>query len=163
MVQGAPISFSGEARHTLDEKGRLNLPAFVRDVLCRSSSPELWLGWMPGDSCVNVYPAETMAELEAEWADPARFESTRLHTDFLRLFRARLETAAPDKAGRLLVPPLKRDLAGIGREVVVIGNGDKFEIWEPSRYKEKMDRAAEEYVRAIQGGGDAAGPRLPRC
>ncbi|MDR2613575.1 MAG: cell division/cell wall cluster transcriptional repressor MraZ [Deltaproteobacteria bacterium] len=163
MVQGASINFFSEARHTLDEKGRLTLPGFVRDVLARSSAPEqLWLGWMPGDACLNAYPKETMAELEAEWADPSRFASTAQHSDFQRLFRSRLETVTTDKAGRILLPPSKRELAGITKDVVVNGNGDKFEIWEPARYQEKMDKVAQAYVAAAQGA-DPAAPRYPRC
>ncbi|MDR1081109.1 MAG: division/cell wall cluster transcriptional repressor MraZ [Deltaproteobacteria bacterium] len=171
MVQGAPIDFFGEATHTLDDKGRLTLPVPVRDNLRKSSSPErMWLGWMPGDACVNVYPVETMAELEAEWSDPARFQSTGQHMDFLRLWKSRLEMVALDKAGRILLPASKRELAGIKKDVVVSGNGGKFEIWDPEALNAKRAKAEELYLaaRAAEAGASgeaAASPatRLPRC
>ncbi|MDR1037417.1 MAG: cell division/cell wall cluster transcriptional repressor MraZ [Deltaproteobacteria bacterium] len=173
MVQGAPIDFFGEANHSLDDKGRLTLPVPVRDNLRKSSRPDqMWLGWMPGDACVNVYPVETMEELEAEWSDPSRFQSTGQHMDFLRLWKSRLEIVTLDKAGRILLPASKRELAGIKKDVVVSGNGSKFEIWDPEALNAKRAKAEERYLAARAAedaqaaSGDAAsapGTRLPRC
>ncbi|MDR1312559.1 MAG: hypothetical protein LBQ12_02425 [Deltaproteobacteria bacterium] len=167
MVQGASIDFFGEANHSLDDKGRLTLPGHVRTQLARSSSPELlWLGWMPGDACVNLYPVETKDELDAEWADPARFSSTAQHSAFLRLWKSRLETVSLDKAGRILIPASKRELAGIKNDVVVSGKGPKLEIWEPEAFRARLAKDEELYLATL-AAENAAGPdlasRLPRC
>jgi MraZ protein len=164
MVQGAAIEFTGEARHTLDDKGRLTLPGPVRDALRHSDARDLWLGWMPGDGCVNVYPKETMAVLMAEWEDPARFASTRQHTDFLRLFRSRLEIVTPDKNDRILIPPAKRELAGIRKEVVVAAAGFKFELWDPEAHQAKIDKSGLEWMEWSQKDGpEEPAARFPRC
>lgn len=168
MVAGKPIKFKGEATHSLDEKGRLTLPGSVRSVLNLSRSPDiLWLGWMPGDACINAYPVETMELLEAEWDDPKRYSTTRQQTDYMRLFNSRLETVAVDKAGRILLPPKKRKLANIDKEVVISGNGDKFELWNPDLLEDKLAKTGDEYLAqsACQPPPETLDPppRLPRC
>ena len=47
--------------------------------------------------------------------------------------------AAPDKQGRILLPPPLREHAGLDKEVVVIGVGDYAELWEPARWKAMQD------------------------
>ncbi|MDR1038980.1 MAG: hypothetical protein LBR80_02200 [Deltaproteobacteria bacterium] len=169
MAECAAIDFTNTFHHSLDDKGRLTLPGSVRTILDRSSRPDyLWLGWMPGESCINLYPVETMAELNAEWSDPARFTSVEQHASYLGLWKSQLETVVPDKAGRILLPPAKRNLAGIGKDVVVVGCGNKVQIWEPESKKANDAAAALAYLedrKAERAAGRDIDParRLPRC
>ncbi|MBF4160616.1 division/cell wall cluster transcriptional repressor MraZ [Nocardioides acrostichi] len=119
--------FLGTHTPKLDEKGRLVLPAKFRDALAEglviSTGQEY---------CLTVWPEPVfMAEVKRAQAMPMTHKPTR---DYLRVLLPGAETATPDKQGRISIPAHLRAVAGIERDVVVTGVGDRVEIWDPQRW-----------------------------
>jgi MraZ protein len=124
---------TGAHEHTLDEKNRLTLPARLRKsfeaglVLTRSI-----------DSCIAVYPREEwerslgkrVGELEGLSRDDRRLQ---------RFVFASAAEAELDKQGRVMVPAVLMEHAGLGREVTVAGVYDHLEIWDRAAWRAEMD------------------------
>ncbi len=123
--------FLGQYQHSLDAKGRLIVPARFRDDLTEGGF--VTYGF---DRCLMVM---TMDYFEAVYqrinamnlADP----STR---ELRRLFFSNAYSITPDKVGRINLAPDLRQFAQIETETVVAGQGEYFEIWLPSLWKEQM-------------------------
>jgi MraZ protein len=147
--------FLGQYQHTIDEKGRLTIPARFRELL--DGGAYLTQGL---DQCLVVMTsasfAHTLEDLGAmNMADP----NARL------LRRVILSNAYPlevDKAGRMLVPQHLREFAGLSGEVMVAGQGNYFEVWGSAAWNEQMKQMQDtqaNYQRfsALNLGGKAAG------
>ncbi|HEB71425.1 MAG TPA: cell division/cell wall cluster transcriptional repressor MraZ [Nitrospirae bacterium] len=121
--------FIGRYEASVDPKGRVHLPAKIRDVLMKNFSPPLIL--TISDRCLSGYPAEQWLkkyeEIEASEYTPSKGD----------LLRAITENAAecPLKNGRILIPAWLREYAEIGRDVVIVGRIKKIEIWSVERHR----------------------------
>jgi MraZ protein len=130
--------FSGNALGALDEAGRVRLPPFIlREMARHGDGGRLLLGVHEKDPCITGYGTALRPRLEAE------LERRRLRDEALGLpaddhhARARrtfglVEEAHYDDSGRLTLPPLARRRGGLGRDILFIGAGSHFEIWDPS-------------------------------
>src|SRR4029453_13732485 len=86
----------------------------------------------PLDQCLAAYPPSEWARLEAQLAAlPAFSKPVKALT---RLLVSRAADCEIDVQGRLLLPPLLRSAAGIGREAVVVGVLNRFEVWAPESW-----------------------------
>ncbi len=112
------FSFMSSYPHTLDDKGRLALPGKLRDELQKSERPEEVVAFSSEDGCVTLYPHEHWRKVE----DGLRaIEDTDERDDALEYYQGNSERLTLDKAGRLLIPPRHREMAGLDREVMVVG------------------------------------------
>lgn len=115
--------FLGEFRHTIDEKGRLTIPAKYRGLL--AAGMVITRGF---DRNLMAYSLEGWVEL-AE-----RVKSLPISDSGAREFRRRVFSGAvdliPDRQGRVLLPPYLREFAGINSEVVIAGMYNHLEIWD---------------------------------
>jgi len=138
--------FIGTYQHTIDEKSRLTLPARFREAL--GDGVVLARGI---DGNVAVYPRETWkvtVEARMSVLDPLSREARELR----RFFFSGAAAADDKKSGRVLVPsPLVRH-AGLEREVVVAGNYDHLELWNPNAW--------EKHLTAVEGSVEHAAERL---
>lgn len=131
--------FQGASQLTLDAKGRMSMPTRHRDALMASCEGRVTLTRHP-DGCVLVYPRpvwETRREQLAALPYAAR-----------ALQRIVLGSAVDldlDSAGRILVPGELRSLCGLERDVMLMGMGEHFELWD-------AQRLAEEESKALAGG-----------
>ena len=140
--------FTGEYRHTVDDKGRLAVPARFRAQLDGGAVVSRWI-----DGCLAIHTtagwaalAEEVANLQVTDAAARLFERS--------IFAGAAETEL-DRQGRVLVPAYLRDGIGLGSEAAVIGARDHAEIWVPSAwadYRRAMDDP-ETFAQAIQGLG----------
>jgi MraZ protein len=138
--------FIGTYEHTIDEKSRLTLPARFRDAL--GDGVVLARGL---DRNVAVYPRETWAmtvESRIAALDPLSREARELR----RFFFSGAAEADLDRQGRVLVPAVLTRHAGLEREVVVAGNYDHLELWNPSAW--------EQHLHAVEGSAEHAAERL---
>lgn len=122
--------FLGQYQHTLDEKGRLMIPARFRELLDGGAYISQGL-----DRCLMVMTAvyfkQVYDSLNAmNLADP----NARL---MRRMILANAYPIDIDKAGRVLVPQKLREFAGLNGEAVVAGQGEYFEVWTPSAWGEQ--------------------------
>ncbi len=125
--------FLGEFIHTIDEKGRLTIPAKFRDDLEGGLVVTRGL-----DRCLAIYPIE-------EWRRLAEQVSALPMTDrraraFRRLVFANASDSIPDKQGRVLIPPRLREYAGLDSEAVVTGLNTYIEVWNSASWGEERER-----------------------
>ena len=127
--------FIGEYQHTLDEKGRLALPAKYRANL--SSGAVVTRGL---DRCLFLYPRNEWEKLATRLAAlPVSQANTRA---IARLMLAGAMDVTPDKLGRMLIPEYLREYAGLERSVVLSGLYNRLEIWDREQW-EKYKQATE--------------------
>lgn len=120
--------FSGEFEHTIDDKGRLTIPARFRDELAEGMFVSRGL-----DGCLFVYPPEGWKALTDKVSNlPLTQKDARY---FSRLIYSGSECKL-DKQGRILLPSSLRQHAGIENEVVIIGVNARLEIWSKGRWQE---------------------------
>ena len=140
--------FTGEYRHSVDDKGRIAVPAKFRAQLEAGAVVSRWL-----DACLAIHTRSGWEDLAARVAGlPITDANSRLFTRYV--FAGAFE-AELDRQGRVVVPAYLRDWAGLGGEAVVVGSRDHAEIWEPTRwatYAQALDDPAE-LARALEGLG----------
>jgi MraZ protein len=123
------FAFRGGPVLTLDAKGRLTVPARYRDVLMSTVGGQMVVAKNHA-GCLGLYPRPVWDAFEAELARlPMKHEGWR------RLFIGSATEVEIDSASRVLVPPELREWAGLERDVVFMGVGDKFELWDKARYE----------------------------
>lgn len=114
---------------TLDAKGRITVPARYRDVLMSTVNGLMVVSKNHAGS-LTLFPKPVWDAFEAELIRlPMKHEGWR------RLYIGSATDVEIDGASRVLVPPELRSWAGLEREVVFMGVGDKFELWDKARYE----------------------------
>ena len=125
--------FLGEFVHTIDEGGRLTIPARFRDELAAGLVITRWF-----DRCLAIYPIEEWKSLaERVSALPIADRNARA---FRRFVFANALNATLDKQGRVLIPPRLREYTGLDSEVVVTGLNTYIELWHPDSWGEERER-----------------------
>ncbi|MGQ9467347.1 MAG: division/cell wall cluster transcriptional repressor MraZ [Anaerolineae bacterium] len=128
--------FLGEFIHTIDEKGRLVIPAKFRSAL--ASGMVITRGM---DRCLVIYPMEAwQAYRERISSLPTTDQSAR---DLRRLVFGSAADITPDSQGRFVIPPSLREYAGLDGQVVVVGCDNYIELWHPEKWAKVQDRMAQ--------------------
>jgi transcriptional regulator MraZ len=121
--------FTGQFEHSLDEKGRLTIPARFRARL----GDHFVLTIAPPEPCLAMYPepawSEFCAKLEAAPRKDAQYRS------FVRHLFAHTDEVTLDGQGRLLIPPALRDYALLEREAVLVGALSRIEMWAADNWR----------------------------
>jgi MraZ protein len=125
--------FLGQFQHSLDEKGRLMIPARYRELLAAGAF--ITQGF---DKCLmvmtDVYFKQVYDRINAmNLADP----TARL---LRRLILSNAYPVEVDKVGRILVPQNLRQALALESEAIVAGQGEYFEVWSPVVWNEQMDQ-----------------------
>lgn len=119
--------FMGEYNHTIDAKGRLIVPSRFREQLGDEFVVTAGL-----DGCLFVYPNEEWKQFEDKLhVLPLSNPGAR---KFSRFFLASACPCDVDKQGRILLPAKLREMAGLEKEVVLAGVGERIEIWDKARW-----------------------------
>jgi len=119
--------FQGETAITVDDKGRLAIPTASREQVARGGN-RLVVTYNPYESgCLWLYP-------EAAWEKVrdqvnALPNAKRVHRNLQLKLVGAATVVEPDGNGRIVVPPSHRNTAGIGKKAVLLGMGNKFELW----------------------------------
>lgn len=123
-------SFTGTYDHTVDGKGRLNIPTKIRDVLKEYGSDRLFLTIL--DDCIEAYPVDEWTKKEEKLRQlPSRDKEIKM---FLRAQYSRAFDCTLDKSGRILIPPYLRNECEMNSKVTIIGVMDHFEIWPAEKW-----------------------------
>ena len=129
--------FRGVAQLNLDSKGRLAVPARFRDALNARCSGHLVLT-ADSDRCLLIYPLPDWEPIEQKLMALSSFNAQ------IRELQRRLvgyaEDVVMDATGRILVPPALRSFAQLEKSVVLVGQGNKFELWNKDNWEELMDK-----------------------
>ena len=120
---------TGQYQHSIDAKGRLFIPAKLREEL-----GDTFYVTMGMDGCLSVYS-------DASWAKfTEKFESLPYtKTKSMRALFANAAKCEPDAQGRILIPAKLRAYAALEKDVVVIGVSNRAEIWNAERWQAVED------------------------
>ncbi len=137
---GEKILFQGSSALTLDAKGRVSIPTRHRDALVSQVEGRLTLTRHP-DGCLLVYPRPVWEEKREEIA---KFPMSA--RPLQRLLLGNAQDVDMDGSGRILVAPELRHAAGLVREVMLLGMGSHFELWDAAEYTR---REAEDLAKGM--------------
>ena len=134
--------FSGRYQYTIDDKGRLSIPAKFRDTLLSHDAPALVLT-NHLDGCIVAYPTKEWMALQdrIEQSDAALKKEAK---NVLRFFYSGATECPIDRLGRILVPQSLRNHGTIKKNVVIVGMNKKIEIWAEEAWSELVKKAASE-------------------
>lgn len=134
------MSFRGINNLALDAKGRMAMPSRYRERLLEVCGGRLVVTVDP-DLCLLVYPLSEWEEIEAKLVELSSFD--RRAKSIKRLLIGHATECEMDGQGRILLPTLLRDYAGLSKKIVMIGQGKKFEIWDEEAWNESQEALLE--------------------
>ena len=139
------VSFTGRHKYNVDDKGRITLPYKTTDQLLVVVWP-----WSKAGTCLRVLPPAQAEKLMRDMdnipnSDPGK-SALKRHVGSNSV---RVKT---DSVGRISIPSEMLEEAALKGESIVAGMSDKFEIWNPGRYKElkKQDLAVMEEAGTVK-------------
>ena len=133
--------FRSRSEHTLDSKGRLNIPTRFRDVLREVYTETLVVtNW---EKCLRAYPVSEWEELEEKLLGQGQMEPG--FGDFVRYVISGVTECTLDKQGRILVPATLRSEFEIGKDVVLNGMLQHFEIWDKTAWVEQTRKTRNRF------------------
>jgi MraZ protein len=130
--------FRGVTHLTLDNKGRLAVPAKHRAAIMGEIEGRVVLTADPGH-CLLLYPLAEWEPIQARLMALSSFNE-RIRS-LQRLLVGHADDVELDGAGRILVPPALRQYAALDKHVVLVGQGNKFELWDDARWTEQTAQA----------------------
>lgn len=130
--------FRGVTQLSLDAKGRLAMPARYRSGLMSFCEGRLVVTADPS-KCLLIYPQPAWEPIEQKLNSLSSFDPrTR---SLQRLLVGNASDVEMDAAGRILVSPPLRQFAGLSKEVVLVGQGAKFELWDEEQWDLQIESA----------------------
>lgn len=132
--------FRGPAPLALDGKGRLAIPTKYRDMLNERCGGRLVVTLDPS-GCLLLYPFPEWEPIEKKLNALPSFNPTSRMMQ--RILVGSATDLDMDSAGRILLPAMLRERARLERDVVLVGQGNKFEIWNAPEWQAQFDAAAD--------------------
>jgi len=134
--------FRSHSEHSLDLKGRLNIPARFRDVLREQYNSEMLIitHW---DKNLRAYPIAEWEALEEKLL--AQEGGQPDFDELVRYIIAGVNECPVDKQGRILLPPTLRGEMGIDKDVAVVGMLRHFEIWDKKLWDEECGKTRQNF------------------
>lgn len=127
--------FQGASNLTLDAKGRLSVPTRHREVLSTTAGSQLTITKHP-DGCLMMFPRPQWEQFRA------RIAALPMSAQWWkRVFLGNAMDVEMDGTGRVLISPELRAAAGIGRDAILMGMGEYFELWDSATYAAKEKTA----------------------
>lgn len=135
--------FLGQFEHTIDDKGRLTMPAKFRAGLAAGLVVTIGM-----DGCLFVFPRTKWEELASQIeALPITNPKAR---GLARLMFSSADDSGMDRQGRILVPAHLRTYAGLEGDVVITGLNSRIELWHPERWRKLQSAAIEGTVLSAE-------------
>lgn len=137
--------FVGTFEHSLDDKGRVVLPATFRAQLVEKGYLSQF------DRCLGLWTEDGFADMATRLQDKVRSGETSQES--MRAFAANAHEVRPDSQGRITIPQRLRDFASLDREAIVIGAFNRIEIWNASRWNDQASLADDSLTQAVTSLG----------
>lgn len=134
------MNFSGTYAYAMDAKGRIAVPARFREQMARAGESELVLAPALREPHLKLYPGSSWLRLRDKIeaiGNPLERQKVR------RAVLSRAHDLTGDAQGRVLVPQMLRSYAGIGDDVVLVGDGDHVQMWSPARWDEALKASVD--------------------
>lgn len=132
--------FRGIHQVSVDAKGRMSLPARLRDELAQYEDEGVVVTIDPASKCLLLYPLIEWEQIQEKLDKLPSFQPQARRLQ--RLLVGHATDLEVDKAGRLLLPAPLRDFAKLDRKVTLLGQGKKIEIWS----QEEWDAQRDDYL-----------------
>lgn len=123
--------FRGRFDYSIDDKGRVSLPAKFREVLSTNYDERLIVTTF--DQCLWAYPLTEWQAIEEKIAALPQFKSQVKALQ--RVFVSGAAECPLDKQGRIILPPNLREYGGLKKDVVFVGMTKRIEIWSKERWE----------------------------
>ena len=140
--------FRGVNQINLDAKGRMAIPARYRDKITASCAGQLVATIDTEERCLLLYPIEEWEIIQEKIESLPSFNAAARRIQ--RLLIGHATDIDMDANGRLLLPAPLREYAELDKKVVLLGQGQKFEIWSEDRWLSTRD----EYLQDVGAGAD---------
>jgi len=134
--------FRGVNGINIDVKGRIVMPTRYRERLGQESHGNIILTIDTEEKCLLLYPLGAWEEIEGKLATLPSFNPAARRIQ--RLLIGHATEVEIDSLGRILLPTLLREYAGLNKKAVLIGQGKKFELWDDEHWQERRDQWLEE-------------------
>jgi MraZ protein len=136
--------FLGRHDYAMDERGRVPMPPRFRDALMQG----IILTQGTPDRCIRAYPIESFEQQAALYMNQPI--TTRNGRVMRRAFFSGAYQAELDRQGRVLIPPVLRQYANLGSQVIVVGTGEGIEIWNASDFDSALTAEEDAYLQNLE-------------
>lgn len=140
--------FRGINGVNIDVKGRIVMPTRCRERLLLNGHSGIVITIDTEERCLLLYPLQEWEEIERKLAELPSFNPAARRIQ--RLLMGHATDVEMDNHGRVLLPPLLREYAGLNKSAVLVGQGKKFEIWDESHWNESRGRWLQEESNASE-------------
>jgi MraZ protein len=140
-------SFKGSYPYSVDDKGRINLPAKLRKSLSAEAN-ETFVITRGYEQCLSVYPLDEWNKLEEAIRHLSPTDPQ--HRFFTRKLLEKATESSLDGQSRITVPKELLQFAAIENEVLIVGVMERIELWNPTAYQEYQKNQPESYETVAQ-------------
>lgn len=141
--------FRGINGLNIDAKGRIVMPTRYRERLQLDSNSQVVLTIDTEERCLLLYPLVGWEEIERKLAGLPSFNPAARRIQ--RLLIGHATDIELDTQGRVLLPPMLRDYAGLSKRAVLVGQGKKFELWDEAHWDERRSQWLQEESTTGEG------------
>src|SRR3989304_9716956 len=146
---------TGTFARSLDEKLRVAIPKRFRDAVGCRQGGVLYVA--PGtDGSLAIYTEEVLERLAGRLAQPSPTQQNI--RAYVRLFYARAQQVEVDRQGRIRIPAELAELAGLGKEAVLLGTQDHLELWAADRWRAYLAEKQAHYDEIAEAAWARAEP-----
>jgi len=129
--------FRGANSINLDSKGRIAIPAKYRQGIIESAASHLIITCDPYDNCLLLFTLEHWETTESDLQSLSN--SKPLHRRLKRIMLSHATEVDMDANGRLLIPNVLRERAKLQKEVMLIGHGKTFQLWDEAHWHKLVE------------------------
>lgn len=129
--------FRGIHKVNLDDKGRMAIPSRYRQRITAEAEGCLVLTLNPLDRSLWLYPQNHWEQIETKLAALSEFDKRSRRTK--QMMRGYAHDCQLDSQGRVLIPSELRDYARLLKQVLILGQGNKFEVWDQPSWEQQRD------------------------
>ena len=136
--------FRGVTILNLDAKGRMAMPSKYRERLQQQGNGQLVVTLDMSDPCLLIYPVSEWEDIERKLVRLPSLNKQAARLKLLLLGHA--SEVDMDSHGRILLPPALRELVKLDKKVILLGQGNKFEVWDEQTWNDRRDQWLDETV-----------------
>jgi len=140
-------SFKGSYAYSVDNKGRINIPARLRKYVSPDAN-DTFVATRGYEKCLFVYPLDEWNKLEQSIRELST--TNPKHRFFMRTLLEKATESQLDGQSRITIPRELLQFAAIENEVLILGVLERIEVWNPSVYQEYQKAQAESYENVAQ-------------
>ena len=134
--------FKGIHNINLDSKGRLGIPVTYRDHNTALLKVSMVITIDTEENCLLLYPSGIWAKIQSKINELPSFNKNARRIQ--RLLVGHAEDIDVDSSGRILISKPLREYASLVKKIILIGQGDKFEIWDQNLWNQNVDKWRDE-------------------